>query len=263
MAIIADTHLHLHPAYRAGRALIRLSQRLGGLAQAAGVPGAARAGFLAERAAQHDFADLRDGVSALEGVTVAPTPEGGALCLATPDAVLYLLAGRQIIAAERIEVLALAMEISVPDGLPAADTIERVLAAGGVPVLAWAPGKWWFARGRVIADLLRRFTPEQVLLGDTTLRPLGWGEPCLMRLARRRGYGVVAGADPLPFAGDERHMGTYGTWLPGELDPQRPVASAREALRQSRAGARLLGRRGDPLTVARRLWRNARARGVL
>jgi len=152
--------------------------------------------------------------------------------------------------------------MSVPDGLPAAEVIRRVLAAGGIPVLAWAPGKWWFQRGRVVAELLRCFPPEQVLLGDTSLRPLGWGEPCRMRAARRQGYGMVAGSDPLPFVGDDRHMGTYGTLLPGDLDLRRPVTSARDALRQSRAGVRLLGRRGDPVTVARRLWRNSRMGGV-
>lgn len=263
MPIIADTHLHLYPCYAAGAALAGLADRLGTLAAAAGVPAAARVGVLVDRAGQSGLADLAAAAPRLAdaGLRLAPAAEPGALRLTTAaGADLHLLAGRQIVTAERIEVLALAASLPVPDGLPAAEVLARIRAAGGVPVLSWAPGKWWFARGRLVAGLLAQGAPGTLLLGDTTLRPLGWGGPELLRAARRRGIGIVAGSDPLPVAGDECQMGRYTTvWPAADFDPGRPVGSLRSALADASA-ARATGARNGPLAAARRLWRNARRR---
>jgi len=164
---------------------------------------------------------------------------------------MHLVAGRQIVTAERIEVLGLAMPGRVDDGRPAPDTVAAVQAAGGVPVLAWAPGKWFFARGRVVLDIIARHPPGALLLGDTTLRPTVWPEPAIMRAARKRGYGIAAGSDPLPFAGEEARMGAYASVIEAPFDAQNPLASARAALRQG--PARCVGRRGSLPEVVRRL----------
>ena len=184
MSIIADTHVHLYPAvYSVEAVCAALARNLGRMA---GGADAARVGCLVEREGQRVLRDLG--------------AEAGALAVATAEGTVHLIAGRQFVAVERIEILGLAVELELADGLPAAEFVERILAAGGVPVLSWAPGKWFFKRGRVVGELMQRFG-AQVLLGDTTLRPLGWGAPCLMRAGRRQGLRVVAGSDPLPVGG--------------------------------------------------------------
>lgn len=259
MSIIADTHTHFYPVYRLGKALIRAERNLAHLAAGAGTPDAARVLMLTEARDHHVFAALRAGTLRLEreDVQVSAAPEAGALRVQVNGAVLHVLAGRQVVAAERIEVLALTVDAPLADGLPLREAVRLAVEAGGVPVLGWAPGKWMFRRAATVAALLRAVGPETLLLGDTSLRPLGWGEPRLMRAARARGYRVLAGSDPLPIAWDDMVMGSYATLFDAPFDAERPVDSLRRALRSPAAAPRTVGRRGSPLTVARRLWRHA------
>jgi len=262
MSFIADTHAHLYPAYPLGQALVRAEQTLARLAQRAGAGEAARVILLVESHPHRAFEALSTGRLGSEraDVTVEPGAESGALRVRVPGGDLHVLAGRQLVAAERVEVLALTVDADIPDGLPLAQLVTRVLDAGGIPVLAWALGKWLFARGRAVEALLRAFGPEQLLVGDSAMRPVGWGEPLPMRAARRRGYAILAGSDPLPFAGDERHLGSYASLFSGPFDPDKPVTSVRRALRDGATPPRTVGGRGSLPTVASRFWHHARAK---
>jgi hypothetical protein len=260
MTVIADTHVHLYPRYDTAAALRTLQANLVALA-----PDAVPVGFLAEPAGHAAFAALAENGAAV-CVNAEPSGSGGVLrsLLFTPrpaaGAALVLLPGRQVVTRERIEILALTLEEPVEGGRPAEATVSEILERDGVPVVSWAPGKWFFRRGRVVRALLDRFKPGELLLGDTSLRPLGWGEPRLMRAARRRGFGVVAGSDPLPARGEERYMGCYATRLEGDWDAARPVASARRLLRAGAQQARPAGRRSGLLTTAVRLTRHMTAK---
>ena len=252
MRIAADTHVHVYPGHDLSRLLRSLTAGLGRES-----PDLVLA-FLTER---HDCHAFDAWVTAPaegtpSGMSLRPLAGGDACLLAQGPASCLFLPGRQVVAQERIEILALATRDAVPDGLPAADTVTRILAGGGVPVVAWAPGKWFFARGKVVQALLDRFTPGELLLGDTSLRPTIWPEPILMRRARRRGFRVVAGSDPLPFAGDETMAGTYGSRADVAFDMDDPLASARRLLRDPALG--LMGRRGGPVKTGLRLFRHAR-----
>jgi hypothetical protein len=255
--VVADTHVHLYPCYDLGSALSSLAGNL------ARIPAGAHAAFLAERRDCRAFAALREGTGLppRPGVAVGALPEPGSLLLTGGDGVpVYLFAGRQLVTAERIEVLALLLTDAPPEGLDAGRTIEAILAAGGVPVLGWSPGKWWGGRGRCARGLLERFG-DSLLLGDTALRPSAAPEPPLMREARRHGSGVIAGTDPLPFPGEERLLGSYASVFEGTIDPQRPVESARRLLRLAAARATTAGSRSSWPAAARRWLRNARAGG--
>jgi len=249
--VVADTHVHLHPCYDLGTALAALCANLA--SDGEGV----LAAFLAERADYRIFAALGDGSLAPGGgVSVQRLPEPGALLLEHEGREVYLFGGRQIVTAERIEVLSLAADLDLADGLPAAVVIDAVLAAGGVPVIGWSPGKWSGARGRLVGELLRRAKPGELLLGDTALRPRSSLEPRLMREARRRSLGVIAGTDPLPLPGEERLLGTYATVFEGPFDPGQPLHSARLLLRSPHAG--VCGTRGTWVAAAGRWLRHAR-----
>jgi hypothetical protein len=250
--VVADTHVHLYPCYDLGAALTSLAANL------ARTPAGAHAAFLAERHDCSAFAALRAGarLPARPDMAVTALPESGSLLLtAAGGAPVYLFAGRQLVTAERIEVLALLLAEAPPAGLAAGRTIEAILAAGGIPVLGWSPGKWWGARGRLARGLLERFG-DSLLLGDTALRPSAAPEPPLMREARRRGGGVIAGTDPLPFPGEERLLGSYASVFAGSIDPGRPVESARRLLRSAAAGAATAGSRSTWAAAARRWLRN-------
>ena len=252
--VVADTHVHLYPRYDLGLALTALAANL------ARTPAGAHAAFFAERHDCSAFAALRGGAGlpARPDVAVTALSDPGSLLLTGTGGVpVYLFAGRQLVTAERIEVLALLLAEAPPEGRDAGRTIDAILATGGIPVLGWSPGKWWGARGRHARRLLERYG-SSLLLGDTALRPTSAPEPPLMREARRRGGGVIAGTDPLPFPGEERLLGSYASVFAGEIDAERPVESARRLLRTATAGAATAGSRSTWAAAARR-WLRTRS----
>lgn len=241
MPIVVDTHVHVYPEYDAARLLSDAAARLQALA-----PQATPAICLAERAGQRVFARwAADGGVAGTAFPVRSVPGTGgpALVVETNAGPLCVLPGRQVATAERLEVLALGRDPDLPDGTPAGDAIQAVLDAGAVPVLTWALGKWWFRRAAVVRGLIERFTPEQLWLGDTSMRPHEWVQGRIMRRAIASGTRVLAGSDPLPGADEIRHAGSYATLLDAELDPQDPAGAILRGFRQLPPGSPCLGRR--------------------
>lgn len=272
MLLVADTHVHLYGFYslevacRAALGNLRRAHAAGG---AAAHPGEAVAYglFLTERHDCHAFKALRSRAPQPGWAGEVEALAGGSVLRLVPEAggSLFLFPGRQIVTRERLEVLALTVDDPIPDRLPMAEAIERVRAAGGVPVIPWSPGKWFFGRGRIVADALQRAEPGTLAVGDTWLRPVGWPEPSLMRSARQRGLALVSGSDPLPFRGEERRAGACGTVL--EVEDRdwatHPLEAVRRALLTGGSTWRGIGRRGSIPAVALRLWKNARSRDRL
>jgi hypothetical protein len=123
---------------------------------------------------------------------------------------LELVAGRQIVTAEKIEVLALGSLKQWDDGLPAAAVVQSVLEAGAIPVLPWGFGKWLGRRRRVIETLIEEFGEGTVYLGDNGGRSTILPIPPEFALARERGMRILPGSDPLPFNSECDRAGSYG-----------------------------------------------------
>lgn len=255
MKVVADTHIHLYPCYDRNRALAQLQSSLQGIDQSA-----YHLAFLAERFDCSVFSELASAEQSGAWRVQKISNQDNVLLLESQDTALYLFAGRQIVTRERIEILALTTDTRIPDGLTAPETVESVLREGALPVLAWAPGKWMFTRKQVVKDLLTRFAPDELLLGDTSLRPTIWPEPFLMREARKKGFKIVAGSDPLPFAGEEAMMGRFVTTVSGNFDPNLPVDSVRDLFRRSESGFRREGRRCSLMQTLTRLYKNIQSK---
>lgn len=255
MRIEFDAHAHVYPAHDAAAAFEAAVARL---------ESPWRALLLTEARGCSFFRDLAAGRRACPGWTVtafARDPAAVRVERAADRAGVVLVAGRQVVARERVEILAWGCDADLADGRPAADTVEAVLAVGGIPALAWAPGKWMFARAAVVSALLDRFPPRLLWLCDSSLRPPGWPEPDAMRRARAEGRPLLAGSDPLPFLGEERRQGQYRTRMDGPLDEERPAASLLELA--GRPGAAVVaGHRSGWLEMAARLRRHAAAKRV-
>ena len=175
----------------------------------------------------------------------------------------YLLPGQQIITEENIEILSLACLQRVAEGNSAISTVHDILQVEGIPVVAWAPGKWFFDRGRVVRSLIEQFGPSQLALGDTALRPLGWGEPTIMFAAHRDGYKILCGSDPLPFGGEEITPGSYATLIQndrrqGDDHLFEPNALLKKLLTTDWQ-IQPVGSRGTIPQVIKRLYKNNRA----
>jgi hypothetical protein len=120
-----------------------------------------------------------------------------------------IVAGRQIVTAERLEVLALGSVEIWEDGLPASDIIESVIISGAIPVLPWGFGKWLGRRRRVVNALIDTFGEDLLHVGDNSGRPNFIREPSEFALAREFGMKILPGSDPLPF---ESEFNKGGEW---------------------------------------------------
>ncbi|MBU4248658.1 MAG: hypothetical protein KKG09_03755 [Verrucomicrobia bacterium] len=259
--ISADGHLHVYPQFRLDQAFDSLMANLDCNARdfwLSDPQDTVRLAFLTEGSDCRFFEQLRDGTvnSAAAGLEIVAPREALSLTLIHRGSrKLCLIAGRQIVTRERLEVLGLAMRESIPDGLSVRETISRIVASGGIPVLPWAPGKWLFGRGRLVRELVAAGQSGTLVLGDSSLRPSGWPEPASMRLARARGLMILPGSDPLPLPGEERQMGAYGFVYEGPFDPEHPADSVRALLAGDPTRSIPAGRRNNLLQVISRLHR--------
>lgn len=257
MRLVADTHIHIYPCYNSKQALDTLRTNLSHLNH-----GATCAAFLTERADCHFFSELRSKTIAAKDSDLKVQHLDNALYIQEkghPD--LYLFPGRQIVARENIEILALTVDLEIEDRvLTAQEIIDVIRQQGGLPVLSWAPGKWFFKRKKVIEKLLATNAPDTLLLGDTTLRPSCWPTPLLMKKAMHRGFTVIRGSDPLPFAGEEQMLGRYGITIECQLDRDNPAGSVRSFFAQPGLQPPIVGKRKNLLVTLRRLFKNAQSK---
>jgi hypothetical protein len=178
--------------------------------------------------------------------TINATEESAA-CIARrgDDPPLVLVAGRQIVTGEGLEILALAAPGPFADGLPIEAGIAAVRAAGGIVVLPWGFGKWWGRRGRTIEHCLAGAEPGTLFLGDNGGRLAAAPPPRQFAIAERQGLMILPGSDPLPLAAEHDAVARYGFVLdaPEEALPHRPAAWLKERLATLAEQPRSFGRR--------------------
>ena len=261
----ADAHVHIYPCFDRA-ALLRAA-----LARARALPGPL-ALFLCESSGCDAFSELREcaerGGPAPGGLRLRAPRERASLAASEADGApeIFLIAGRQLVSSEGIEVLALGLEPGNPLGRvpdrarPAAELLEQALSAGALAVLPWGVGKWLGARGRRVAALASDPTlaaNRRFFLGDIAQRCWPWPEPRLFERHR-----VLCGSDPLPVPGAEARVARYGVRVEGTLSPDEPTRSLRAALEGARAPERF-GRRESLRETLREQLAYRRRRGAL
>ncbi len=129
---------------------------------------------------------------------------------------LSIIRSVQYVSLERIEVLGLGVGRSVPDGAPTAELVDLVAQEGGVACVPWSPGKWLGKRGSVVSRVMDNTSPRRLTFGDISIRST-WGPfSLLLRRARRKGFPVLLGTDPLPRIGDSELVGSFGIEIAAE-----------------------------------------------
>ncbi|MEM9807900.1 MAG: hypothetical protein AAF959_21750, partial [Cyanobacteria bacterium P01_D01_bin.56] len=143
---------------------------------------------------------------------------------------LYLIAGRQVVTAEKLEVLALICDRTFDDGFSTADTIQAIQTAGGIAALPWGVGKWIGQRGKLVAQLMQQQNLQPIFLGDNSGRPKFWARPHYFEQSEQRGNPILLGTDPLPLAKEADRPGKFGLMMEGELDCSKPGAALKTYL---------------------------------
>ena len=184
------------------------------------------------------FANLKNQATAarvysLAGWRIAPTKESESLLAIhdnRPEDRLFLLAGRQIVTAERREVLALATTAKIRDGLSLLETVDTVRHQGGLAVLPWGAGKWLGKRGRLVEEFLKNANPEHLFVGDNGGRPIFWPRPSQFNTAASRSIRLLPGSDPLSLPGEMERIGSYGAMVEGKCSDDYPAESLKGLL---------------------------------
>jgi hypothetical protein len=251
-----DTHVHLHYVFD-------LAVRAAEVAQRSNGPFVA---LLAEIHGHHLYAALRSVAERTpaspappahrqrprlpEGYVLEPTAEPVSLSVRPREGghpPTYLVAGRQLVSVEGVEVLALGLDpdhplVQDPDRTRSAgELVAMVRAAGAAAVLPWSFGKWVGRRGRVVTEVATEAelaTDPLFFLGDIPARCWPWPTPGVFRGASR----VLAGTDPLPLPGREKGVGRYRMELEGPIQPDEPWAWLLDRFR-SGAAITVRGRR--------------------
>jgi hypothetical protein len=254
--LLVDAHVHVHACFDLATLLEHAVLNFAAAARAVAAARPWRGVLCFTETAQADcFGTLahcaQKSRSPAAGWAVAATAEPAALVVAScadGGTRLVVIAGSQIVSAEKLEVLALGTTRRFADHEPIAATLEAILAAGAAAVLPWGFGKWRGARARALDAVLTQPRPGALYLGDTSNRLRLMPRPAPFA---RRGWSVLPGTDPLPLRGEERRVGSYGLLLDAALDEARPTASLLDLLARPPGAWRAFGRREGPARFVR------------
>jgi len=158
--------------------------------------------------------------------TVSATKESSTVCITTGGGQhLYVVAGKQIVTSEKLEVLALGYHDNYPDGRSLSYVLEDLNTSRCLRVLPWGAGKWLGRRGQIIESLISSWNNDQLFLGDNGNRPSFWPLPGLFGQAYKKNIHNLPGSDPLPFTGQEKKVGSFGFFLRGHVEHEKPFGS--------------------------------------
>ena len=165
------------------------------------------------------------------------------------DMSLFVVAGRQLITAERLELLALHTDRKIQDGLELDRAVEVVTESGGIAVCPWGAGKWLGSRWNVLDKNLKHDNSVSLFVGDSGGRPLFWPTPGSIKLAKKKKSPILSGTDPLPLIGEERRVGSFGGYIADDqsLDKQQPASSLKALLLDPATDVQPFGRLQNPL----------------
>lgn len=188
--------------------------------------------LLTEAKQDHWFLELRENTSATSNWTFNETNEPDSLFAQDMNGHrILIINGRQIVTAENLEVLALALSNELPDGKPIDGVVEWVIHNNGIPVIPWGFGKWWGHRGNVLSKTLNSFSADELFLGDNSGRPWFLGEPKHFTVAVNEHRRILPGSDPLPFSSEAWRPGSVGFYFTGEFDENTPAKCMRDNLK--------------------------------
>ncbi len=239
MSILIDAHIHIHPAMNLDRLLDAAWKNFGSV-QRKLFPDAAHYSFvlmLAEGKKNNVFSKLckiaETSAENQKGTwKIISTEEQESVRAIRHERQIVLIAGRQLISSEKLELLSFFSPKIFPDNTYSLSELATLVTnEGGIPLLAWGVGKWLGKRGKVIKSFIQHPPVPQFFVGDNGNRPVFWPYPKLLAQAEKRGILSLAGSDPLPINNHDQRAGTYGVGLDAQtLQSEKPASELRQLL---------------------------------
>jgi hypothetical protein len=246
MTALIDGHVHVHSCFDHAQVFRAAERNFNHAARSLRLTDSYTGVLLlTESAGDHFFRWARETPTERDqdGWSYHRTAESDALVVQRGDETrLVLVAGRQVVTSESLEILAIGRDLNCPDGQPIGSALEHIRNDGALAVIPWGFGKWWFGRGRIVRKLVKNANPLDLFLGDNGGRPRLGVRPPMFALADARGIRILPGSDPLPFARQAASVGSYGFALDLQLESDRPVEQIRARLADRGAVIRPFGR---------------------
>lgn len=164
---------------------------------------------------------------------------------------LTIVAGRQVVTEERIEVLALGTLTKWRDGGPASEVIAEAIDEGAIPVVPWGFGKWLGGRRLVVERLIEEFRNGPMCLGDNSGRPHIMPTPPEFSRAMSVATKILPGSDPLPFASEYDRAGSFGFFVDDVVATNGVWRGLYDTLQQGEVDLRRFGSLESPLRFVR------------
>ena len=242
-----DAHVHIHPCFDIQEFLDAAAKNF--LSQASRSVNVANSKFvlcLTDTYGTDNFSRL--GKQAIDSDSVGgqwafvPGAERASILASHPNlGQIEIIAGRQIVTAERLEILGLGL-VGIPlDGQPTSEVVSRVIESGAIPILPWGFGKWLGARRQVVNDLIDNFSDGSLYLGDNSGRPGIMPTPAEFVQANELGMRILPGSDPLPFASEYNRAGSFGFYVDDVADREGVWTGLRAMLQQGDGQLRSYG----------------------
>lgn len=262
MFTVVDGHVHIYDCFdvptlldAAERNLASAARQLGRTSDGEPEVQSCAALVLTESVGYERFGELSESAAGGTGgfgrwhiETVPDDP--CALCATRGEATrLFLIAGRQVVTSERIELHAIGTRASFADGEPAEKTLDDIAGHAAVAALPWGAGKWLGARGRLVDRLLA--TRSDLLLSDNAGRPSFWPRGTRFAPSGRKRRTIISGSDPLRIAGEEGRVGRAGFVLEGPISHTEPARWLAQSLRDRHSVIDVFSPREGPLRFAR------------
>lgn len=224
---LIDGHVHIHPTFSLEKVLDAAKRTMEANGNSHLTTGYL---FLTEISGVSRYDSLPDSV---ENWQIFDTSEAiTKLACDHDDVRIYLVAGRQVVSTEGLEVLIHGAREFLADGAPLEEIISEAKRRHLLAVLPWGFGKWTGRRRDIIRALISR-APEcdGLFLADSGVRMQGSQRPEMLSEAEAKGWRVLAGSDPLPLPHQEESVGRYGFIAECEIDPEQPFAALSRWLR--------------------------------
>jgi hypothetical protein len=237
--IIVDSHVHFYSCFNESHFLESAYKNFSVEAQRLGVGRFAGFLLLTEGNQENWFSTLHQGCDNFDSSeslssnawTFQPTKEK--YCLKAKGSNgerLFLVSGRQIVTAEKLEVLALFTNRKFKNGIPLVELVKDLNRYGEIVVIPWGTGKWLGKRGQFLKEFVVNQTGLNFFMGDNGGRPFFWPEPGHFKIARQKKIPILRGSDPLPLAAEAKRPGSFGFSIPGTLSEETPAKDLKEIL---------------------------------
>ena len=250
-AILIDAHVHVYDCYDMDQLLDAAVENFNKAAKKLAIGNGFNAVLLLSETSRDNWFSKSSKTDKYSRWQIEKTPEASVV-LAKPkgkngsDTTIYIMAGRQIITAEGLELLALITDGIFDDDLPVATVLNTVREQDAIPVLPWAVGKWLGKRGKVLSNVINKEAGSDLCLGDNSGRPIFWRNPSHFKQAGALHMPLLPGSDPLPFASEVKRVGSFGFSLRGRLSASQPATDLKNLLRTDSAEFQAYGRLENP-----------------